>query len=284
MSNNQLQNDEFDVEVFTQKIYHIIIRGFKKLGFPFRVVFSKPISLGLFLALGVGLALLLKFSLPPTYKSSFILKPQNSGDLTFINLIYDISILVKENDKEALMYELHLDEKTINNLVKLDFDPIKRNRYIDTVHLLVIKIYTNDPSSFETVQNSIYNYLENSPYYSKMKNVHQKEMVQMERKLALDMFEIDSVKRVMAQNIQPRGNGGFVYGEPMDPVKIYEEGLNLFHQQMGINWQKQYSNNFELVKSCTATNKPFWPKLSILLLVCVSLSLVCCFIYQYRKL
>ena len=286
MSDNKptIQDDEFDVEIFAQKLYQLFLKGVKKILFPIWVIFSKPIILFAFIFSGIAVAFLLSITLKPVYKSSFLVKPQNRGDLYYINLVNDIHELVKEDDVESIMQELKIDNKTANSIAKIEINPIRKNKFTDTVEAIEVFIYTKDISSFNTIQNSIIQYLENSPYYLKIKTVHQQEVSQMEKKLNLDMVEMDSVKKLLAQNIQPRGNGGFVYGEPIDPVKVYEEGLNLFRQQMGINWQKQYTNNFELIKPCVVRNKPYSPKLPVLLLVCVSISLLLCFIYNYRKL
>jgi hypothetical protein len=286
MNNNQpiLPDDEFDVEAFAKKLYRIFLKGIQKLLFPVRVVFSKSKVLSAFIFSAILVSVLLKLMLPPVYKSSFILRPQNRADLYFINLVNDIHILVKEDDIEGVMRELKIDNKTAKSLVKIGVDPIRKNKFSDTVDALEIFIYTKDLSIFDTIQNSIMQYMENSPYYLKLKTVHQEEISQMEKKLALDMDEIDSIKRLLAQNIQPRGNGGFVYGEPTDPVRVYEEGMNLFRQQMNIIWQKQYTNNFELVKPCVVSKKPASPRFTKLLVICLGISVLLCFFYNYRKL
>jgi len=285
MSDNKpnFQDDEFDVEIFAQRLYHIFLKGIKKIVNPFRVIFSKPIVLAAFILAGIAAAFILKLTIKPVYKSSFIIRPQNKGDLYYLSLLNDVHTLIKDDDNEGLMQELRLDEKASINLCKIDVNPIRRTKYTDTIDAVEVFIYTKDISSFTIVQNSLLQYMENNSYYLKLKSVHQDGVSQMEKKLTLDMLEIDSVKKLLAHNMQPRGNGGFVYGEPIDPVKVYEEGLNLFKQQISINWQKQYNNNFELVKPCVVSNKPYIPKLTYLLIICVGISLILCLIYNYRK-
>ncbi len=126
-------------------------------------------------------------------------------------------------------------------------------------------------------------YLENSPHYARIRRLRESNNIALKEKLNGEINEIDSLKRVVSQNIMPRNAGGLVYGEPLDPVKMYDAAALMFKQRLGLNWESEYLNNFELLKPCMPSSRPIAPNLLRLLVYCVGLSLLCCFVYNLRK-
>lgn len=279
MNNRPINEDEFDIELLAQKLYRVGRRALFKLSFPLRVLFRKPLRLLLCLALGVGVALLLKYTLPRTYQSDFIIRPANKGDLYFVNLLTGIGTLLHDNDYAQVAKQLKLDENTASRLSQVSMELINKSKAKDSADAALIYLRVSDPAYFDTLQASLLSYIENSEYYSKLKRLREQDILSLRERLAHDIAEMDSLKRTMGQ---PRAAGGFVYGEPINPVELYEEQLRLYRQQLGLNWQSTFAANFELVKKCVPSQRPYWPRLLPLLLLCVGISVVVCFIANLR--
>jgi len=277
-------DDEFDIEILAQKTYSVFRKTLRKLLFPVRVLIARPLRLLVFVSCGILLATILFYTLPKRYVSDFIIKPSNKGDLYFVDLIMDLGQLVYNKDHAALSQQLNLDEHTCSKLSRISVELIRKSKGADTADAAIIYILSSDYTIFDTVQNSILRYLENDPYYGKMKKLRELDIADMQVKIAKNMEEIENLKKVVTQNMEPRASGGFVYGEPLNPVTVYEADLSLFRQQLGLRWQSNYASNFGLIKKCLTTTRPSWPKLPVLIIICVGVSLLVCFIFNYRNL
>jgi hypothetical protein len=262
MSTNQ---DEFDVELAVRRLYRLGVKGICKLVYPIQIAFYKPLKLVVALLVATGLSFVLAKLIPPVYQSEFTFKPIAGDDLFFMNQLNDIHQLVKDNDDEQLSVLLNLPEEVTKSINYVDTKPVWASPRKDTVKLLVVQIKTKNKDDFNAIQKSLIGFIENSEHYLRLKGMRQKQINLMREKLDEDINEIDSLKKLMAQTMMPRSGGGFVYGEPLDPVKLYDAGLALYKQQLSLNWQQEYINSFELTSPCIVSSKPIWPKFSYLL-------------------
>lgn len=277
MNNRPLQDDEFDIESLIYKLFLLFKKALIKVFYPFKLMVNNPKRLTIIITLLFSVAGIIRFTAPPVYKSYFILRPTNQGDLNFVGMISDLITLVKDDDIETVSSILKIDENLSNKIFKIDVQTEKTNKYFkysDSISSLSIYIYSYDRTAFDTIQNAIYQYLENSDYYSKSRNVRVQNISEMERKLNDDIAGIDSLKKILTANSGPRSAGGFVYGEPLNPMNIYEKAILIYKEQLILNYQKKYTASFELVKKCISTKKRYWPRLSILLPVALVLGLL----------
>jgi hypothetical protein len=255
----------------------------ERLWYPGRVVFSNTRRLLSFLLAGVIVAVILRYTVPPVYKSEFIIKPSNRGDLYFINLVLDIAGLLKDKDYLAAGELLAMPEQEMEALRRIQIDPVWKGKTKDTLNIAIIELLCTDRSRFDTFQQAILKYLEESPYYAKVRKLKEGDIQAMRAKLTQNIGEMTRLKLTVLQSMNPRDAGGYVFGEPVSPVDVYEEELKLYRQQMALAWQTEYLPSFELVKGCVVSSKPHFPKLSILLPLSVGISLVLCFIYNLRR-
>lgn len=279
-----LPEDDFDIEQFSIRMYKFIQKVLHKLLFPFRVLLYKPLLLLLVLLLSVALSWTLKKVLPPVYSASFILKPANPADLTCLGLLNDVSMLVKDQDEAVLADVLHMDASSLKNWTRMTCD-VQWNRGIpDTLKSIIVHMRATDTSIFRPIQQGLLSYLEKNEHYSKIRGLREQEIASLKQKLHSDILEIDSLKNKLALSLNPRGAGGFVYGEPLDPVRVYDAALNLYRQQLALNWQEQYLNSFELIKSCTVSSVPSWPRTKHMLVVCLPFLLLVLGVVNYRSM
>lgn len=276
MNNKPLQDDEFDIEALIYKLFLLFKKGIRWILTPILLMFKQPKRLIIIISILFIGAITIRYTVKPVYKSYFTLKPTNLGDLYFIGMLDDLVSLIEDDDIEGISDLLRIDNSLSEKLIKLDFATEKINhfyKYSDSINSLSIFIYTSDRGNFDTLQRAIHSYLEQSPYYSKSRNIRMENINEMERRLNRDMAGIDSLKRILTTNAGPRSAGGFVYGEPINPMNVFEKAILLYKEQLLLNYQKKYTSSFELVKNCVSTKKRYWPRLSILLPAALALAL-----------
>ncbi len=261
MSTNQ---DEFDVELAIRRLYRLLVKALGKLVYPIRIALYKPLKIVVAMVIALGVSYGLTKLISPVYRSEFTFKPMAGDDLFFMNQLNDIHQLVKDDDDEQLSALLNLPADITKAINYIDAKPVWMSARKDTVKLVVVQIKSKRKADFETIEKSLIGFIERSEHYARMKGMRQKQINLMRSKLLEDLNEIDSLKKLMAQSMMPRNAGGFVYGEPLDPVKLYDAGLALYKQQLSLNWQQEYINSFELTSPCIVSSKPAWPKFSYL--------------------
>lgn len=277
MQNHELKDDEFDMEEMLYKLLLLFKKVINWFLYPFKLMVLNTKRLLILFGIFSIIAVIIRFTAPPIYKSHFVLKPANQLDLNFAGMLNDIEVLIKDDDYEELSNVLQLDQSICENIFKIDNTLIKANKYFkytDSINSIIVDIYTYDRTQFDTVQKAIYNYIENSDYYSKSRNIRIENIQEMALKLNKDMSDIDTLKKSLTQNAGPRAAGGFVYGEPINPMNVYEKAIVIYKEQLSLNYQNKYTACFELVKKCVKTKKKFWPRLSILLPAALILSLL----------
>lgn len=284
-NNAPIQDDEFDIEVMASKLWRIQKRLWYKLFFPFRVILSKPIRLIILLIAGVALSFIARYTIPPVYKTSIIIKPANFTEYTYLSMLSDLHVLLKDENMVDLARKLNLTEEQCDKLEDVESNVIYRNPFRkDTISAVEIFIYSKDAYLIDTLQYRLLDtYLNGSPYYRKLYAIRMDELNSMEERLLHDLKENDSLKKVVTASAFPRNAGGFVYGEPLDPLKIYESGLKLYEQLLVVKGQKKFSESFELVKPGIVRLKPYFPRMVWLLPASTVLALIICFIINIRS-
>lgn len=231
------------------------------------------------------LSVVLKLTLPPVYQGSFIIKTNEDKDLYFLNMLMDLETLVKDNDHTGIVEELKVTETDAALLKKIKLVPIFNSRGTDSSKAVIVTFDMSEQNRFKEVQNAMIAYLENSPHYQKLRGIRISNIENLEKKITRDIIEMDSVKKIIIDNIKPAATGGngLVYNVPVDPYKAYEINMGRYKEQLWlINKQKDQSS-FELMKPCVVSKKPIWPKFSALALVFVPLSLLLFLFHAHRK-
>ncbi len=285
MNGNQpprISDDELDIEEFAAKLYRIGKRACFKLLFPVKLLFLKPVRFVLIMAICAGAAILLQLILPKTYEGTFLIKPTDKNDLTFLNDIHSLYLAAKDNDAGYLASSLNIPEELAQSIKKISVLPIKKQRSADTVDMASIEIRLTHPANFDSISKSVLRFLESSPHYSKVKALRTTQLADFKNKINSELSEIDSITRVLSNNMVPRNGGGFVYGEPINPVVLYEKELSLYRQKMGLTWDENYLDNFELLSSSPPTSKPYFPRLKYMLLICGFVGLVVIITMNYK--
>lgn len=278
-------DDEFDIELLFQKLNRINKKIWLRLTFPFRVLFLNTKILLITLIMCGVISAVLRFTLPKYYSATFIYEPSLKADLFHLDLLKDLDILLKENNSTAAAELLNIDENLAAKISRAKYEVLYKNEFRrDTIASVEVLIIADDNTIFDTLEQSILSYMASSPHYKKLHDIRKAELNTLEEKLLQDIVYNDSLKRTLAANTTPRGNGGFVYGEPIDPVRVYESGINLTQKLITTRSQKQFVNNFELVKPVVAKNKPYFPRFIILFPTLFGICLIILFVYNLKRM
>jgi hypothetical protein len=281
-NDEKLADDEFDVELLVKKLYHLAARGCYKLLYPVRLLLNSPKLLVAGVLFAAGVAFVIKSTQPKIYMASFIIRPHNKADLFYVNLFYDLERIITDLDFDALARELKISKEQTYKVHQIALQPIRvGNKSADTIDIAEIVLMSSDVRMFDTLQDRVMNYIRGNEHYRKIERLRRAEVADMKVKIQRDLEEMDSMKRLLTLNLQPRNAGGFVYGEPIDPANVYEEGLKLYKQQMSLAWQEEYADNFELIKGCVPTMKPVYPRWKPILLYCEAVALLLLFGWNY---
>jgi hypothetical protein len=253
--------------------------------YPF-ILLKKHYKLSLiYIISALALSVVLKLTLPPVYQGSFIIKTNEDKDLYFLNMLMDLQTLVKDNDHTGIAGELKVPETDAALLKKITLVPIFNSRGTDSSKAVIVTFHMNEQNRFMELQNAMIAYLENSPHYQKLRGIRISNIESLEKKITHDIIEMDSVKKIIIDNIKPAAtNGnGLVYNVPVDPYKAYEINMGRYKEQLVLISKQKDQSSFELMKPCVVSKKPIWPKFGILALILVPASLLLFLFHAYRK-
>jgi hypothetical protein len=257
----------------------------KKIRYPFYLVSKYSRLFLIYSAIAVICVIAFKFTLTPEYSASFIISPNEKTNIFYVNMINDIKDLVKAGDKIGLASELKITPEVAKQIKKIDFYPFRIKKTVDSIDAMVITMQMQEIDKFLPVQNSIFDYLENSPYYKKVNAVRLEKIESTKRKLSKELKEIDSVNKLIVTNIKPiiNSSSGLVYNVPLDPFHAYEVSMRYFKQEIDLLALKDFAKSFEIIKPCVVNQKPVWPKLNVLLLTGLVIALLVSFLHSNIK-
>lgn len=230
--------------------------------YPFKLILSNVLLTILFIIAGIAVAITLKYTIPKTYKASFIIRPNDKTERFHLKLLADLQFLLKQKDYEALARELNIERSVIETLGGMELtNPYIKNR-TDSVNSTEIALLSSGYSQFIPVQTSILNYLENNPYFAKIRDV-QKEQIEIGLELIdKDLARLDSLKILQLANYENQKTGGgnmILMNELINPTATYAMGIERLNKKIALLTQKKYIDNFQLVKGCVVTRRHHSP-------------------------
>lgn len=166
-----------------------------------------------------------------------------------------INNLTKLNGNDKLLSEmLKMDISLIQKVKSITYLPLsaRTNKlYTDSAsYVFPFKVSAEvyDPSVLDSLQSKIMNYLESNEYGIKRKQIDKVGIQKYIDKLAKEINDVDSLKKIVNQSILHKNTGnGIMIDEPIDPVKITQKGVELFDTQLKLEKQLAINESFELM-------------------------------------
>lgn len=250
-------SEEIDLFSIFQSIKRGVAGFLHPIGELIDFCFKNFKTLLLFCIIGVVIAVGLFFLKKKIYTSELTLTHNRLNNSECYSLLNDLTRLLEnsspENDK-TLAKKLNIsvnDVRQIKNITPKALNESLEKKYKDSASVILpfkVEARIYNPSILNDLQTGILSYLETNEYVFKRKEINRKHLELYEEKIRTEITGIDSLKQLVDKSIVPRAGGnGIILGEPIDPVKVYQAGLDLYKLQLRVDEQKQLNNSFEVM-------------------------------------
>lgn len=211
----------------------------------------------IFSIIGIGFSGGLFFMKKKVYVSDLTLSHirLNNGECyALINALSDLRANSNINNDRILSRKLNISipaTRQIKSVTCKALNESLEKKYKDSAFVLLpfkIEVGVYDPTILDSLQMGIMNYLESNEYAAKRKKIQLDYLGKFQDKIKGEIIAIDSLKQLVNKSIIPRGSGnGIILGEPIDPVKVYQSGLELYKSQLRLSEQLELNNSFEVL-------------------------------------
>lgn len=268
--------------------------GFINLILAFRrITFKYKYLLLVAIVLGAVVGISYKKIVAPYYKTSLLLKSSYLNTQLVENSIDKLNLLCAEKDRTGLANVLGVSDSVAENIVDFEYEPFVEENTIVEVELLKqklealkidkadierivnqisiqnrntfsISVHILNTDIIENLESAIVNFFKNNPYIANRIKTNKTRQEQLIAKLSHDVALLDSLKD--AYNLNLRLSAGksndasnsVILGESgaVDPVRVYDQGVNLFQQLLYTKRSYELGTDFELVDGFTTFTKP----------------------------
>jgi capsular polysaccharide biosynthesis protein len=273
--NRNTHDDEIDLGFIYRKLKtggSVLGKGLSYTGY----VLSKRIKLiSIVILVGMSFGYLLFATTLPQYKSTMILNPSRDVRNDFCEkIIEDLKQSVEEQNLLLLSQKLKVDKNFVKSIADIQYSLlVSETNSQDSILVgqpFVIELFLYNNNHFDTLEVALYNYLENFDFFLRRKIARQENLQNMVGKLYTEISSIDSVKKIVANPVGPIN--GFIFGEQIDPVEMYREGMVMFKNQQDLNYLLKLNRNFEIVNGFSTPLKPVSPSLNLYIINSIALS------------
>lgn len=245
INNNQSEEKEIDLLYIFKSIKKGILNLFKSIEEFILFSFKNIKTLSFFIIIGVGISIGIFFLKKPVYVSSLTISHTRLNNGQCADLINSLS---KAPNDTTLANMLGIDFNLAKEIKDISYSTINKNDSISHISDFKIIAKVFNTSILDSLQKGIMNFLESNEYATKRKQIQKIYLDKFEDRIKGEIIAIDSLKHIVDKSILPRSLGnGIILGESIDPVKVYQESMNLYKSQLTINGQRELNNSFEII-------------------------------------
>lgn len=251
--NTGSSGDEIDLSVFFKKIGNVIINII--------FAFYKRITLiSILLSLSIIIGIVKYIRTPNIYNSELIISSRYLNKQISTSLINTLGKLVTENHEEASL-KLKIPVSRITTIKKIKITPFEK----DTTRLpfiFKIEASVNDTRILDTLQYNLVSYLSSINYVKKAEQIERSNLTNLIEKIKKEIESLESLKRIASTSLSPQTNkGGFVYGQPYDPLNIYRESAKLYQELTTAENSLALIQSFDIIQDFIKVKRPSSPNL-----------------------
>ncbi len=206
-----------------------------------------------FIIVFCGLFLGLYYAKKPVYKSTISLSHIRVENDYCYQMIKNLDNCIDGKFNSKLASELSLATEYASQIISINYLPLNNNislRFADSVTVLLpfkIEVEVYDTSILDSLQKCLFNYLENNEYAKKLKGLDDEALGLTQNRLKSELHSMDSLKTLVEQSIIPRSQGtGIILGEPINPVEIYKESVEMFEKQIIVSKALKSNDTFKI--------------------------------------
>ncbi|WP_317899342.1 hypothetical protein [Aurantibacillus circumpalustris] len=276
---SKIPDDEIDFGLLARKIFSFF-------AYPVILLLKNKIISLAFILLGIIASVGFKFFVPKVYSSSFVIRSTDFRDKIYFKILNDIPALLENGDKKTLSLILELDSSLVSNLVEIKIKPseITKGDSTNTVEIVVESLNNQMILPF---QLGIMRYLENNPYYFKIRKLQEAQINLKLLQINKDLIQLDSLKKLQLaayekQKINTQTQ--LPLTDLIHPTAVYEAGTELINKKSTLMAQTVFIDRFQLVKGCVVSSRHTWPpRILILCLFFIPISLIIGVIFLHTK-
>lgn len=277
---SNLPDDEIDFSSIGQKITRAI-------KYPIGLLYANKLISLIFILLAIATAVFFKISVAKTYSTSFIIRPNDRSEKFHVRMLEDVRSLLKHKDWQTLSQTLNMDSVQLKDIAEIKIYPSTNKVGRDSINYTEVVIESFNYNMFIPLQSALLNYLENNPYFYKIKTVELNRMKEENPLVEKDIQLLDSLKKLQITNYANQkiaGQNALLLAENIDPVAFYTMSIERINKKYKLMAQNAFLDNFQLVKSCMVVKKPSWPpRFIVVLSITLSFYLFLCFIFLVLK-
>lgn len=277
---SNLPDDEIDFSSIGQKI----MRAIK---YPIGLLYANKLISLIFILLAIATAVFFKISVAKTYSTSFIIRPNDRSEKFHVRMLEDVRSLLKHKDWQTLSQTLNMDSVQLKDIAEIKIYPSTNKVGRDSINYTEVVIESFNYNMFIPLQSALLNYLENNPYFYKIKTVELNRMKEENPLVEKDIQLLDSLKKLQITNYANQkiaGQNALLLAENIDPVAFYTMSIERINKKYKLMAQNAFLDNFQLVKSCMVVKKPSWPpRFIVVLSITLPFYLFLCFIFLVLK-
>jgi hypothetical protein len=270
-------------------------------------VFKKRFRLFLiFFIVGIILGVLYYLFAPRTYKSRMIISSTVFQGPSFVIILDNLTILLKENNYEELASVLEIDLETAKKIKKIEVYSSKNyaeQEFGDKVTFkedkttvvqqeeqkekkeeFVIEALVEENAVFEILEQGIINYINNNPAIKEVSMIKKQALNDMKNNINRQRKSLDSLQKSILAAVSRNGVSSEVFlGEP---GSMYTDMVKLYRSEI-LATEELFASNINIIEKFRLYKKPYSPKLGLSLLVFTLLSvflfLITVIIQENRK-
>lgn len=266
-----MPQEEVDLRYVYGKIKQSFSNCWNFLTFCVTIAFKKWYLLLAFTLIGAAVGIGLFYTTRPVYTSTLTLSSNALANDFCADIINNLNLIIKDKSPEVLAKNLQISIPSAKAIKELEFNNYdeklkKIYKDKDTVVLgrpFKIKAYLYNNTSFDTIQTALVNYLENNEYATTRKQIRLENIKTLKGTIKKQISELDSLKAKVTSDVTPRGTtaGGFVFGEPLDPINIFKQEITLLEKDLLLTRDLVLIDNIQIIQEFTPRALPDSPRL-----------------------
>jgi hypothetical protein len=257
-SNYKSENSEDEIDL--GKLFEKIGNFFLNL----ILVFFRNIKILIaIVAATVVIAVIYYFLQKPVFKSELTLNSRFLTTNFCQGLIEDLSNFVAEGNNAQLEHTLKLDKDQAEDFSSIKFaytiDEDKIEETPDSVMKQIpfkVIVSVKDNSIFDSLGQRIKGYIENNKFAKRREEIEKENLRNEINLLVIQRKSLDTLKRLVEQNLTPRGSNGLIYGEPYDPLNVYREDISFYNRELRLRKKLIESESVEIIHDFIKFKKP----------------------------
>lgn len=279
--NYKIPDDEIDIQSIQKKVLAFLY-------YPFALLASNIFTSIVFVGMAVLLAISLKYLIPKTYTSSFIIRPIDKNERIHLKILGDIQSLLKLSDYTTLSSELNIDSISVKKISAIQIVNASLKNPIDSTNATEVTISVSDYNLIIPLQNALLSYLEANPYFLKIKELQKRQIDLEVKQIDRELIQLDSLKVFQLRNFESKGiltQNKLILNDLINPVAAYDASMSRLAKKSNLIARSSFLDNFQLVKSCLVVKQSnFPPRILVICLYLIPIFILLCIVFLHIKI